>query len=65
MGHTNIPYTKERLAQNCFNAIKRVIGHEVLLAYPDLNALFEIHNDAYKLKIGAVISQKGKPIFSL
>ena len=39
-----------------------MIGREVLLAYPDFNALFEIHTDASKLQIGAVISQKGKPI---
>ena len=48
--------------QKCFNAIKRVIGSEVLLAYPDLNAPFEINTDAFKLQIGAAISQKGKPI---
>ena len=48
--------------QKCFDAVKRVIGREVLLAYPDFNALFEIHTDASKLQIGAVISQKGKPI---
>ena len=39
-----------------------MIGREVLLAYPDFNAPFEIHTDASKLKIGAVISQKSKPI---
>ena len=48
--------------QKCFDAIKRAIGREVLLAYPDFNAPFEIHTDASKLQIGAVISQKGKPI---
>ena len=39
-----------------------MIGREVLLAYPDFNALSEIHTDASKLQIGAFISQKGKPI---
>ena len=41
---------------------KSVIGRVVLLGYPDFNATFEIHTDASKLQIGAVISQKGKPI---
>ena len=48
--------------QKCFDAIKRAIGHEVFLAYPNFNAPFEIHTNASKLQIGAVISQKGKPI---
>ena len=39
-----------------------MIGREVLLAYPDFDAPFEIKTDASKLQIGAVISQKGKPI---
>ena len=34
----------------------------MLLAYPDFNAPFEIHTDAYKPQIGAVLSPKGKPI---
>ena len=32
------------------------------MAYSDFNAPFEIHTGASKLQIGAVISQKGKPI---
>ena len=39
-----------------------MIGREVFLASPDFNATFEIHTDASKLNIGAVISQKGKTI---
>ena len=46
--------------QKFFDAIKNVIGCEVLLAYPDFNALFEILTDSSKLHIGTVISQKGK-----
>ena len=48
--------------QKCFVAIKRVIGREVLLGYPDFNVLFEIHTDASKFQLGAVISQRVKPI---
>ena len=39
-----------------------MIGREVLLGCPDFNDPFEVHTDAWKLQLGAVISQKGKPI---
>ena len=55
----NVKYDWKDEHQKFFDAIKRVIGREVLLAYPDFNALFEIHTDASKLQIGTVISQKG------
>ena len=58
----NVKYNWKDEHQKCFDAIKRVIGREVLLAYPDFNAPFEIHTDASKLQIGTVISQKGNPI---
>ena len=58
----NVKYDWKDEHQKCFDAIKYVIGCEELLAYPYFNALFEIHTDASKLQIGAVISQKGKPI---
>jgi hypothetical protein len=48
--------------QKSFDAIKRVIRREVLLAYPELNAPFQMHTDACKTQIGAVASQNGKPI---
>ena len=51
----NVKYEWKDEHQKCFDAIKHVIGREVLLAYPDFNDLFEIHTDASKLKIGAVI----------
>ena len=42
--------------------MKRIMAREVILAYPDFNEDFEIHTDASKTQLGAVISQKGKPI---
>ena len=58
----NVKYDWKDEHQRCFGAIKRMIGREVLLGYPDFNAPFEIHTDASKLQLGAVISQKVKPI---
>jgi hypothetical protein len=58
----NAPHKWTDEHQKNFDAIKRVIGREVLLAYPDFNAPFQIHTDACKTQIGAVISQNGKPI---
>jgi hypothetical protein len=52
----------EDVHTKCFNAIKQVIGREVLLAYPDFNKPFKIHTDASKTQLGAVISQDNKPI---
>ena len=57
----NVKYNWKYEHQKCFEAIKRVIGREVLLGYPDFNAPFEIHTDDSKFQLGAVISQKGKP----
>ena len=40
----------------------KVLGREVMLSYPDFSKPFEIHMDASKTQLGAVISQGGKPI---
>ena len=56
----NVKYDWKDEHQKCFDAIKHVIGREILLAYLDFNDPFEIHTDASKLQIGAVISQKGQ-----
>ena len=58
----NVKYDWKYEQQKCFDAIKRVIGLKVLLAYLDFNALFEIHTDASKIQISSVIYQKGQPI---
>ena len=58
----NVKYEWKYNHQKCFDVIKCVIWREVLLAYSDFNAPFEIHTDVSKLKVVEVISQKGKPI---
>ena len=58
----NVKYNWKDEHKKCCDAIKSVVVREVLLANPDFNAPFEIHTGSSKQKIGAVISQKGKPI---
>ena len=42
--------------------MKKIISRETLLSYPDFNQPFDIHTDASKTQMGAVISQNNKPI---
>ena len=51
-----------KIEQNTFDKIKRIVAHYTLLTYPDFNKTFKIHTDARNYQLGAVISQKFKPI---
>ena len=57
-----VPFIWKEEHQQAFDSVKRTLAREVLCAYPDFNKPFEIHTDASKRQIGAVISQEGKPI---
>ena len=48
--------------QKAFQLMKKIISKNALLAYPDFNEEFVIHTDASDYQLGAVISQKGRPI---
>ena len=48
--------------QKAFNQMKQILSKETLLAYPDFSKPFEIHTNASKVQLRAVISQNGKPI---
>ena len=48
--------------QDDFDKIKRIVAHDNLLTYPDFNETFKINTDASAFQLGAVISQKVKPI---
>ena len=56
----NWKWTEEH--QKAFEHMKKSISRETLLVYPDFNKPFEIHTDASKVQLGAVISQDNKPI---
>ena len=56
----NWKWTEEH--QKAFEHMKKSISRETLLVYPDFSKPFEIHTDASKVQLGAVISQENKPI---
>ena len=53
-------WTEEQ--QKAFDTIKNIIADDIKLAYPDFTQPFEIYTDASEYQLGAVITQKGKPI---
>jgi hypothetical protein len=48
--------------QQGFDDVKAAIAKEVTLAYPDYSEEFELYTDGSKKQLGAVISQKNRPI---
>ena len=48
--------------KNSFIALKKIVGRDVLLYYPDFSKRFIMHTDASKTQLGGVISQNGKLI---
>ena len=48
--------------RKAFERIKSIVSKDILLSYPDFNKPFDIHTDASKFQLGAVISQNQKPI---
>ena len=58
----NVKFKWTEEHDRAFNNMKRLLSKHSLLVYPDFNKPFEIHTDASKNQLGAVISQNGKPI---
>ena len=48
--------------QEAFDNVKKTIARDVMLAYPNYDEVFEIYTDASTRQLGAVITQKGRPI---
>jgi hypothetical protein len=56
------PFYWDTIHQEAFDAIKKALAREVLLAYPDYSSPFEIYTDASSRQLGAVITQRNRPI---
>ena len=48
--------------QKAYDGILQVLARDVTLAYPDFNEEFEIYTDASQRQLGAVITQRGRPL---
>ena len=56
------PFTWTTHAEHAFQEIKRRLTTTPILALPDFHKPFELHADASKIGIGAVLSQQHRPI---
>ena len=56
------PFYWNETHQKAFDDVKRIIARDVILAYPDYSEEFEIYTDASTRQLGAVITQKNRPI---
>ena len=56
------PITWTPEAEKAFEDIKKIIAEDAMLHYPDFNQVFEIHTDSSDYQMGAIISQKGRPM---
>jgi hypothetical protein len=57
-----VPWKWTDAHHKAFNKAKKIVAHDVMLAYPNFNKEFVIHTDASHTQLGAMISQDGKPI---
>ena len=55
-------FKQAKVEKYAFNEIKQITARDTLLTYPDFNEAFKIHTNDIAFQLGAVITQKGKPI---
>ena len=56
------PFYWNESHQQAFDSVKTMIACDVVLAYPDFSEVFEIYMDASSRQLGAIITQKERPI---
>jgi hypothetical protein len=57
-----VPWHWDEVHQRAFDHVKATIAKDTVLAYPDYSEVFEIYFDASNKQLGAVITQKNRPI---
>ena len=58
----NVKFKWTDIENNTFIAMKKIVGRDVLIFYPNFSEEFIMHTDARKTHLGGIISQNGKPI---
>ncbi len=61
-GTKKVPWHCDKVHQRAFDHVKATIARDVVLAYPDYSEVFEVCTDASSKQLGAVITQKNRPI---
>ena len=54
--------SKNKVYQRACDRVKATITRDVVLAYPDYSEILEIYTNASSKQIGAVITEKNRPI---
>jgi hypothetical protein len=58
----DVPWKWGKEQQEAFEAIKKVVSRETLLAFPQFDKPFHVYTDASNYQLGAVIMQEGRPL---
>jgi hypothetical protein len=61
-GTKKVPWHWDEVHQRAFDHVKATIARDIVLAYPDYSEVFKIYTDVSSKQLGAVITQKNRPI---
>ena len=61
-GSKKKPWHWDDVHQKAFDATKKAIAKEIMLAYPNYDLPFEIYTDASSRQLGAIIVQENRPL---
>ena len=59
---TRVKFKWNEVEQNAYMEMNKIVGHNILLSYPNVREGFIIHTNASNNQIGGLMSQNGNPI---